>query len=229
MMKIINSSPEVLNSKFNQFSRMMIRGQHRDSTYVISQMKQYEKQYKKIGMLDVFCDQTSKLADALHHRGLEDFAGILYSNLVKLPNISPKQKEVFAQRALEVAQNQGDLLHTLARIVDLKKVYQNNGRRRQVIDTLFLEEKQLVAIIKDFEKTKKSYRTYNRGVSPLETYQLRLAMARVDIAKGLLNSNPEAAERKILLAMPTFEEFGKEKELNFAQNILNQVYQKLTR
>ena len=229
MMKILNSSPEVLHQKFNKFSRMMLQGQHRDTTYVISQMKQYEKQYKKVGLLDMFCEQTSKLADGLHHRGLDDFAGILYSNLVKLPNISPKQREIFAQRALEVAQNQGDLLHTLARIVDLKKVYQNNGRRRQVIDTLFLEEKQLMAIIKDFEKTKKSYRTYNRGVSSFETYQLRLAMARVDIAKGLLNSNPEAAERKILLAMPIFEDFGKEKELSFAQNILNQVYQRLTR
>ena len=229
MIKIINASPEVLNGKFNQFSRMMIRGQHRDTTYVVSQLKQYEKQYKKLNLLDVFSENIAGLADALHHRGLDDFAGILYSHLVKLSNISPKQREIFAQRALEVAQKQGDLLHTLARIVDLKKVYQTNGRRRQVIDTLFLEEKQLMAIIKDFEKTKKSYRTYNRGVSSLETYQLRLAMARVDIAKGLLNSNPEAAERKILLAMPTFEDFGKEKELNFAQNILNQIYQKLSR
>lgn len=229
MIKIINSSPEVLNSKFNRFSRMMINGQHRDSTYVISQMRQYEKQYKKVGMLDVFCDQTSKLADALHHRGLDDFAGILYSNLVKLPNISPKQKEVFAQRALEVAQNQGDMLHTLARIVDLKKVYQNNGRKRQVIDALLLEEKQLLAIIKDFEKTKRSYRTYNRGVSSIETYQLRLAMARVDIAKGLMNSNPEAGERKVLLAIPAFEALGREKEARFAQNILQQLQQKLGR
>ena len=142
MIKIINASPEVLNGKFNQFSRMMIRGQHRDTTYVVSQLKQYEKQYKKLNLLDVFSENIAGLADALHHRGLDDFAGILYSHLVKLSNISPKQREVFAQRALEVAQNQGDLLHTLARIVDLKKVYQTNGRRRQVIDTLFLEKRK---------------------------------------------------------------------------------------
>lgn len=227
MMKIHQLTPEILNSRFNRFSKMTINGQHRDATYIISQMKQYEKQYKKVGMLDVFCEQTARLADALHHRGLNDFAGILYSNLVKLPNIPPRQREVFAQRALEVAQIQGDLLHTLARIVDLKKVYQNNGRKRQVIDALFLEEKQLMAIIKDFEKTKKSYKTYNRGVSPLETYRLRLAMARVDIAKGLMNSNPTTAENKIKLAIPTFKQFGREKELEFANVLLSQLTTKV--
>ena len=229
MMKISQSSPEVLNNRFNKFSRMMLKGQHCDTTYVVSQLKQYEKQYKKFGLLDVFSESIANLADGLHHRGLNDFAGIIYSNLVKLPNISPKQKEIYAQKALEVAQNQGDFLHTLARIVDLKRVYQNNGRKRQVIDTLFLEEKQLVVIIDDFEKTKQSYRTYNRKVNDIEVYQQRLAMARIDIAKGLMNSNPAAAERKILLAIPTFERFARDRELNFAHVLLGQLASKLPR
>ena len=222
-MKISQTSPEVLSCKFDRFSKMMMRGQHRDTTYVVSQLKQYEKQYKKLGMLDIFSDNISKLADGLHHRGMDDFAGIIYSNLVKMPNISPKQREIFAQRALEVAQNQGDSLHTLARIVDLKKVYQKNGRKRQVIDTLFLEEKQLMSIIKDFEKSKGSYKTYARMASSLETYELRLAMARLDIAKGLMNSNPLAAERKIQYAIPVFEKFGRDKEVQFANTLLGQL------
>ena len=223
MMKIINSSPEILNQKFNKFSKMMMQGKHRDATYVVSQLKQYEKQYKRLGMLDVFSESIANLADGLHHRGLDDFAGIIYSNLVKLPNIAPKNRELFAQRALEVAQMQGDSLHTLARIVDLKKVYQKNGRKRQVIDTLFLEEKQLISIIKDFEKSKGSYKTYSREASTIETYELRLAMARVDIAKGLMNSNPLAAERKIQHAIPTFEKFGRDREAQFARTLLGQL------
>jgi hypothetical protein len=178
-------------------------------------------------MLDVFSESAARLADGLHHRGLDDFAGIIYSNLVKLPNISPKQREVFAQRALEVAQTQGDSLHTLARIVDLKKVYQTNGRKRQVIDTLFLEEKQLMAIIKDFEGSKRSYKTYSRGANLLEVYELRLAMARVDIAKGLMNSNPLAAERKLQYAIPTFERFGRDREVQFAKTLLGQLSLKI--
>jgi hypothetical protein len=229
MIKITQASPEMLNSKFSRFARTTLYGQNKDATYLISQMKQYEKSYKKLGMLDVFSESAARLADGLNHRGLDDFAGIIYSNLVKLPNISPKQREIYAQRALEVAQKQGDLLHTLARIVDLKRVYKDNGRKRQVIDTLLLEEKQLIAIIKDFEKTKQSYRTYNRGVNTLEIYQQRLAMARVDIAKGLMHSNPEAAERKLQLAIPIFEHFGREKELNFAYTILGQLAQILKR
>ncbi len=227
MMKISQSSPEVLNRKFNKFSSMMMRGQHRDTTYVVSQLKQYEKQYKKLNLLDVFSENIAQLADSLHHREMDDFAGIIYSSLVKMPNISPKQREIFAQRALEVAQTQGDSLHTLARIVDLKKVYQKNGRKRQVIDTLFLEEKQLMAIIKDFEKSKGSYKTYSREASTLETYELRLAMARVDIAKGLMNSNPLAAERKIQYAIPTFEKFGRDKEIQFARTLLGQLSLKI--
>ncbi len=227
MMKISQASGEVLAHKFNRLRRMTLSGQHKDVTYVVSQLKQYEHQYKKLGMLDIFSDNLSKLADDLHQKGSDDFAGIIYSNLVKLPGISPKQRELYARQALDVAQNQGDMLHTLARIVDLKKVYQKNGRRRQVIDTLFLEEKQLVAIIDDFDRTKRTYKTFARGVNTLEAYQLRLAMARIDIAKGLMNSNPVAAERKIKLAIPTFETFGREKEIAFAQTLLGQLSLKL--
>ena len=74
-----------------------------------------------------------------------------------------------------------------------------------------------------------SYKKNNKQIFQNQGDLLHTLARIVDIAKGLLNSNPEAAERKILLAMPTFEDFGKEKELNFAQNILNQIYQKLSR
>ena len=117
MIKITQASPEVLNNKFRRFTRMTLNGQNRDATYLVSQMKQYEKSYKKLGMLDVFSESAARLAEGLHHRGLDDFAGIIYSNLVKLPNISPKQREVFAQKALEVAQKQGEIFGSFTRLL----------------------------------------------------------------------------------------------------------------
>lgn len=223
MIKINQCDPISLNKNFSVFSNNTLKGTHKDTTYVVSQLKQYEKQYKKLGIFEVFCEKASAFAAKLGENGQYDFAGIIYSNLVKIPTLQPKQKEIYAKKALTIAITQGDSLHIIARLVDLKRIYKANGNKSQFLNTSFAEEKQLIQVLQNFENIQDNFKTVKRMANSPDTYRLQLANTRVDIGKGLLKNNPETAKRKLLQARKTFEKLGREKEVQFTDNLLSQI------
>ena len=223
MINIKNTDLITLNNKFSHFARESLNNKNPNAQYVSSQLKRYENQYKKINALESFMENTSKLLLGLENRGLTDIAGIIYSGLVKIPTLSYEIKEDIILRGLKNAKNNGDDIHVLARVVDLKYLYKNCKAKKKFIKTLFEEEKILKSIVSEYEKNKSAYRTVARNMSPIEKYNFKLATSKVDLGKALLRTNPDIAYTKLEEAQRIFLKQKKNKEADFVSDLIQQI------
>ncbi len=223
MINIKNTDLITLNNKFSHFARESLNNKRPDAQYVSSQLKRYENQYKRINALESFIENTSKLVNGLESRGLNDIAGIIYSGLVKIPTLSYEIKENIILKGLKNAKNNGDNVHILARIVDLKYLYKNCKAKKKYIKTLFEEEKILKSIVSEYEKNKSAYRTVARSMSTIEKYNFKLATSKVDLGKALLRTNPEMAYVKLEEAQRIFLKQKKNKEVDFVADLISQI------
>lgn len=223
MIKITNAELHTLNTDFYKFQTRITQSRKQDSTYFVSQISQFQKRYKKAGLEKSFANNIFEFAQKMRKLGIEDFPGIIFSNLMKMPFLKPNIKEFYALKGLEFAQEQGDLIHTLARLVDLEKLYKQSKETHKYTKVLFQQEKVLINICNDFKNAKKHYKTYSREHSKLKQYEIELAKTRVDIAKVILKSNPKQAKIILEKAKSIFEREGREKEVNFVNIMLSEI------
>ena len=223
MIIITNSELHNLNNDFRRFQTRIVESRKQDNTYFISQLSQFQKKYKKAGLEKSFAGYIFDFAEKMRKIGIEDFPGIIFSNLMKMPFLKPQVKEFYAQRALEYAQEQGDTIHVLARLVDLEKMYKQNKDTHKYTRVLFQQEKALISICNDFKGAKRNYKTYSREHSQLKQYEMELAKTRVDIAKVILKSNPKQAKIILEKAKTTFEREERQKEVDFVNLMLSEI------
>ena len=216
-----------LNNEFQQFRTSILQSKTQNGTYLISQLSQYEKKYAKLGCSTNFAQMLYSFAQILKKQGLTDLAGIILSNLIKLPFIKPQVKEMYINSTLEIYRESGDSLHALARLVDLKILYKQTKQNHKYMQTLFDEEAELRKICANFKTAKQNFRTYSRINSLQSTYELELAKVRVDISKMLLNKNPKKAEALLNKARATFIKAGREKEVIFVNTLLSEISSKI--
>ena len=223
MIKISEAELNTLNQNFRKFQTRIIQSKKQDNTYFISQLGKFEKQYKKAGLERSFAGNIFDFAEKLRSMGIEDLPGIIYSALVKMPFIKPHVKEVYARKGLEFAEEQGDYIHILSRLVDLEKLYKQTKDSHNYARTLFQEEKVLIAICNDYANAKKNFKTYNRENSPLKKYEIELAKTRVDIAKVILKTNPNQARIVLEKARKIFKREERQKEVDFINLMLSEI------
>ena len=223
MIRISQAELDILNNDFFRFKTRITQSKKQDTTYFVSQMSQFEKKYKKAGLERSFAGNIFNFAEQMRKLGIEDFPGIIYSNLMKMPFLKPQVKEFYAIKALEFAQEQGDVIHELARLVDLEKLYKKSGETKKYAKVLFQQEKVLIKICNDFKNAKKNYKTYSRQNNILEKYELELAKTRVDIAKVVLRVNPALAKIVLKKARIIFEREDRTKEMEFIDLLLSQI------
>lgn len=208
-----------LDRSFSQFAQNTMARRRPDRNYVISQLQHYQTQYNKNGFFRDFLVRLEDFALGMEDANLLDIAGMVFSKLAKFPT-TDEMKEQFLRGGLRIARKQRDPFHTLARIVDLKKLYENGDKPYQRFKMLFPEEKVLTEIIENFEKAQGRYRTVAKGVSPLNKYRLQLARTKVDIAKKL---KPNEAYDRLIEAKIIFAELGCLKELKFVERMLSRI------
>ena len=126
MIKITNAELHNLNNDFRRFQTRIVESRKQDNTYFVSQLSQFQKKYKKAGLERSFAGHIFDFAEKMRKIGIEDFPGIIFSNLVKMPFLKPQVREFYAIKGLEYAQENGDAIHALARLVDLEKLYKQN-------------------------------------------------------------------------------------------------------
>ena len=223
MVKITKSELHNLNSDFRRFQTRIVESQKQDNTYFISQLNQFKKKYKRAGQENTFAENIFAFAEKMRDIGIDDLPGIIFSNLMKMPFLKPQVKEVYAIKALEYADENGDKIHILARLVDLEKLYKQNKDMHNYKRILFREENVLNNICNNFKNAKKTYRTYSRENSSLKKYELELAKTRVDIAKLILKSNPQKAQIILGKARFIFNRENREKEVNFVDMMLDEI------
>ncbi|MCM1002993.1 MAG: hypothetical protein NC408_01480 [Candidatus Gastranaerophilales bacterium] len=212
-LKVINS----LDRSFSSFAQETMARRKPDRNYVISQLQHYQTQYNKNGLFKDFLVRLEAFALGMEDSNLLDIAGMVFSKLAKFPT-TDEMKEQFLRGGLRIARKQGDPIHILARIVDLKKLYENNGDSRGRYKMLFPEERALTDIVENFPKAKGRFRTVSKEYSPLDKYRLQLARVKVDIAKKL---RPHEAYSRLIEAREIFEDLRCSKELKFVDRMLS--------
>lgn len=224
MLKINQCTTQNVDKHFRNFQKYTIYSKNKNPVHLITQLQQYEKQYKKLGLLDSFYIISEQFALKLHEMGLNDFAGIILSKLIKQPEIIHERKSAIANTALTIAKEQGDPIHILARLVDLKKINASkNGSKKQYLKILKEEEEILTRILNNFEDSKLQFKTVSRNSSEKEKYQFRLATARVDIGKCLMYSEVKTAKAKLIQALQSFKALGREREAEFATRLISEI------
>lgn len=195
-----------LDKNFAAFAQSTMARRRPDRNYVISQLQHYQTQYNKNGLFRDFLVRLEAFALGMEDANLLDIAGMVFSKLAKLPT-TDEMKEQFLRGGLRIARKQRDPIHTLARIVDLKKLYEKNGDNDSRYRMLFAEEKALTTIVENFGQAQKKYRTVSKQTSSLSRYRIQLARTKVEIAKTLRPNEayPILLEAKTLFADSAFD------------------------
>ena len=226
MVRITKAELNNLNNDFSGFKTRIVESKRKDNTYFITQLNHYQKKYIKAGLGKSFAENIFEFAEKMRKIGIQDFPGMIFGNLMKMPFLKPKAKEFYALKGLEYAQEQGDTIHVFARLVDLEKIYKQNKDTHNYTRVLFQEEKTLNKICNDFKGAKRSYKTYLRGHNQLKRYEIELAKTRVDIAKVILKTNPKQAQIILEKAKIIFEREGRQKEADFVNLLLSELLEK---
>ena len=221
--KITPHNTQLFNKQFNKFSQQAI-GSINDKNYFVSQLKLYEKQSKQLGLWKSFRDDLCSFAEELYKSGKLDFANIIFSYLIKIQDSPVKLKEKCINFAIDISILKEDVIHLLARYVDLGNLYkQTNKSKKLQLNCLSNQEKLLTQIITKPQEVFIKYNTISKDANSLDTYKLRLAMTKVDIAKFILRTNPQKAKMYLESAKDIFRKFNRKKEENFVNILLSEI------
>ena len=137
MIHVDKSAVINLNKEFKAFQTGILNSKKHNVGNFVSCLSQFEKRYKKNRQAESYAKNLFSFAELLSKNGVKDYVGIIYSALMKMPFIQPQAKELYASKALEYARHQGDSIHALARIVDLKILYKQTKQNHKYVQTLF--------------------------------------------------------------------------------------------
>ncbi len=188
-----------------------------------------QKSWLNVVDKDLYCSKCQNLATDLLESGQKDFAGIVISSLCKISSDAPKMLEVLAKKGYELAKDNGDYVHMMARLNDLRRVYMGKPEKLyDYIQVLYKQEKSLRVITRDYDKTAESYKSILRELAPMQEYEQMLAYVRTEIGKLTCRKHPNDAMRKLLLARYTFEKYGNERSVDYIDMLLFKIEQSLS-
>ncbi len=216
---------QTINKRFVDFSRTTIKTHKLNTKQVMSQLKEYEQDYKNAGQIGVFLYNAYQFAENCYKNGLKKYAGSILSLLIKNKELPNNVKEPIILQAIRVANEQKDLLGELARVVDLKKYYKNNPEAsiNKKLKVCIKEEALLKKIINNLEDIPQSNKPAFEKYEPKDIYRFKLALVEVDIAKAQIKSHKTVTMKRLLHARKIFNELNKTNEEKFAQSLINQL------
>lgn len=177
---------------------------------------------------DYFCYEADKLATDLVKKKKNDFAGIIYSSLCKINEFIPSNLEFFAKKGYEVAKENGDYIHMMARLNDLRKIYINKpDKLYDYIQTLYKQEKCLKQLTRHYEDSVGSYRSILRKPASKSEYLQMLAYVQTEIGKLTRKKHPNDAKRKLLSAREYFVQSNNEQSVKYIDLLLGKIEKQL--
>ena len=185
--------------------------------------------------IDSLIKKISLFAERLVGIGYSDLAGIVYSFLLK---IAPDMKltEEIAIKELALAKRTRDPIHICARISDIEKIYKSKAPKSpEHIKWLRENTKHLRKLINHYDHAKRNYKTIKTEAKPIEYYQRAFANSNLNLAKATMQQTPKEAlqeiqesieiiKKLIVNGQTTFDIIELEKDLTFANLLLNDVY-----
>lgn len=210
---------------FKKFSEFVMQNQKQMTPMEFSkQLGEVQRGYRIAKQRELFCQEADKLADKLVESENGDFAGIIYSAITKLTEFFPKELEIYAQKGAKVAEANGDYLHLMSRLNNLRKVYIDRyDQLYNYINTLYAQERCLKKITGSYDTITQQYKTVTRKAAPKETYENMLACVRTELAKLIWKKHPHQAEQKFLEARKIFEQKGQQQSLEYIDFMLTKI------
>ena len=222
-MKIESAKINIANQHLEDMAKkaMSIPNYPPDQFY--SAVKRRVFEYQCINQLDVAGERLSQLAKKFFEMGRMDFAGIICSLVSKLQQLPFEAREQYIIQAINIAEQQNDKIHVVARLEDLCKAYVERGDISKLLKVLIKKENALKEVIADFDTAKKNFRTLVYKNENIENYEDILATTQVDIAKIIMRKKPKKAVQKLQKAIEYFEKIGDTERSDFANDMLKRA------
>ncbi len=173
---------------------------------------------------DEFCAQANIIAKDLVGKDKLDFASIIYSTLCKITEFFPEQLETFAKEGYKIAEAKGDLVHMMARLNNLRKVYYRRPDKVfQYIQVLKKQESCLLKIIQNYDRVRTSGNYIIKSPAKKEQYEQMLGFVQTELAKLTKRKHPEQALQRLYSAKQIFEQSGNTRHLQYIDMLISET------
>lgn len=226
MSSVVSNVTKILPD-FGMFTEFVLKNQKQISPRNFSQeLGKIQKEFVLAKQRKLFCKEADELATKLVAEENGDFAGIIYSALTKLTEFFPKELEIYAKKGYAVARKNGDYVHMMARLNNLRKVYMDQpDRLYDYIQTLYAQEKCLRKLSKSYETAADTYKTISRKAASKEDYQKMLAYVQTEIGKLTWKKHPNDAMRKLINAQHIFAQRGDTRSVDYINMLMSKIEQ----
>ena len=218
-------------TKLEQFSRFVFDNQNQISPRIFAEeFGKIERQYLIEKQKDLFCSEADRFAGQLAEHENNDFAGIIMSALCKLTQLFPEKQEPFAIKGYKIAKANGDPIHMMARLNDLRKIYYRRSEKLyQYIQVLYKQEKCLKELTKNYANAIKSYKSVTRQAAKQRDYEQMLAHVQTEIGKITKRKHSHDARAKLLSAREIFKQHGNTKNVKYINMLLSEIEAAISR
>lgn len=176
------------------------------------------------GKLDEFCSEASGLAKKLSELENNDFAGIIMSSLSKVDRIPFATSEKIALQGYDIAKKNGDYVHMMARLNDLRKIYTRRpDKLYNYINVLYKQEKCLKQLSKHYDEAVAGYKTVSREAASQYDYTQMLAYVQTEIGKLTKAKHPHDALKKLISARQIFENSGNKRSVSYIDMLISEI------
>lgn len=224
MLKLIPQTTKTGFSSLESFSRFITSNPKSMTPQVFSQeLGKVQRMYMKEHKHDMFCKSAEAFADELTNSN-SDFAGIIMSALCKITEFFPEKLEPLAKKGYVIAKNNGDCVHMMARLNDLRKVYYRRyDKLNNYINVLYKQEECLVQLNRNYDGAVSTYRTVARHAADKKDYEQMLAHVRVEIGKLVKRKHPEEAKIRLIEAREIFAQRGNKRNVDYIEMLLDEI------
>lgn len=212
-------------SSVNELSELVLnKGQKMTFQAFADEFGVVKRSYLSKKQRDSFCAEADIFADKLFENNKNDFAGIIMSSLCKLTEFFPDKLEQFAQKGYKIAKANGDCVHMMARLNDLRKIYYRRPDKvNQYVQVLYKQEMCLKELSKNYDNAIASFKTINRKVALKKDYEQMLGHVQVEIGKLTKRKHPEQARSRLISAREIFDKRGNTKNVNYIDMLISEI------
>lgn len=215
-MKIANNPRQIYRVPSKAFTafedritKQIIKNKEINHTAFSCELHDLSESFLRKNELACLNKNAKRFAERLIGLGNNSLAGIVYSLLIRInPKNSPIVEQL-ATNALAIAKRFNDPVHIMARANDLKEIYKiTQPGSKKHIKTLYEERRALTKICNEYEKVKLRYCTRKREMKPIESYELKLAAIKFELAEFIALENPKEAIKELNSVLEIMSKFG---------------------
>jgi hypothetical protein len=139
-------------------------------------------------------------------------------------DFNPRLQEGLAIKGYHIAKTNGDILHEMARLNDLRKIYyQDPDRVKNYLGVMYAQEGCLKKLAFNYESAVSTYHSIMRTPASPKAYKTMLAFVQTEIAKLTKRRHPLGAMNKLISAREIFVEDKNKQSVRYIDMLLREI------